>query len=412
MATTGVKEYKIVILGGNMGGVNVAHYLFRHTIPALKKLDSSKEFEIVMVSPSTHFYWKLGAPRALVNKELIPLDTIFKPIKDGLSSYPSGKFSLVQGLATLLSPSQRTVTVKKSGGSTEAVTFDSLIICTGTTSNSPLWTLQGDHTLSQEAHNKLHADLPNAKTILVAGGGAVGVETTGEIADAYPNAKVTLLSGSKGLLERAPVSGTGKRAEERLKALSVEIVHNMRVKSRVDAADKKVQLTMDNGSNRTVDLYIDATGGKPNTDYVPSEWLNEHKRVKVDADTMRVKEASNVYALGDCADYTNQTYMYTDAAVAPVCSSLGVDVAKSLQSQTPKASSGLFGWLLGSGSALTQKTFQPLKGTIIIPIGRKSGIGSIMGFLAPSIMIHMIKGKTYFTEQVPKTMNGELRAKA
>ena len=397
-----------------MGGVNVAHYLFRHTIPALKKLDASKEYEVIMVSPSTHFYWKLGAPRALVNKELIPLDTIFKPIKDGLASYSSGKFSFVQGTATSLSTSQGPVTVKKSGGSTEAIAFDSLIICTGTTSNLPIWTLKGEHTLSQEAFDKLHADLPKAKTVLVAGGGAVGVESAGEIADAYPKAKVSLLSGGNGLLQRAPVAGTGKRAEERLKALSVEIVHNVRVKSQEVAADKQVKLTMDDGSTRTVDLYLDATGGQPNTDYVPSEWLNEQKRVKVDADTMRVKSASNVYALGDCADYTNQTYMYTDAAVAPVCSSLGVDVAMALQGEAPKASSGgPFGWLFGSsGSALTQKTFKPMKGTLIVPIGRKSGIGSIMGFLAPSIMIHMIKGKTYFTEQVPTTMNGELRAKA
>ena len=396
-----------------MGGVNVAHYLFRHTIPALRKLDSSKEYEVIIVSPSTHFYWKIGAPRALVNKELIPIETIFKPIKDGLLSYSSGKFSHVQGIATALSASQQSVTVKKFDSSTETITYNSLIICTGTTSNSPLWTLQGEHTLSQDALNKLHTVLPNARAIVVAGGGAVGVETSGEIAAAYPKAKVTLLSGSSGLLERAPVAGTGKRAEDALKDLSVEVVHNLRVKSQESAAENQVKLTMEDGSTRSADLYIDATGGKANTEFVPVEWLNEQKRVKVDGDTMRVKEASNIYAIGDCADYTNQTYMYTDAAVTPVCSSLGVDVAKTLKGEDCKESQGgLLGWLFGSSSALTQKLFKPIKGVMIVPVGRKGGVGSIMGFSAPSFMIYIIKGRTYFTEQVPKTVSGELRAKA
>ena len=128
---------------------------------------------------------------------------------------------------------------------------------------------------------------------------------------------------------------------------------------------------------------------------------------------MRVRsagsDAAGVYALGDAADYSNQTYMYTDAAVAPVCSSLGVDVAKVLRKEEK---AGWAGWLLGSGSGPTQKTFSPVKDTMIVPVGRKGGVGSILGFQAPSLMVYLIKGRTYFTEQVPKTMNGELRAKA
>ncbi|KAI4150045.1 MAG: hypothetical protein LQ340_004294 [Diploschistes diacapsis] len=414
MAAAESKPHEIVILGGNLGGVNVAHYLLRHTIPALKKLDGSKNYRVTMVSPSTHLFWKIGAPRALINKELIPVDTVFKPIQDGLSAYTSGHFSFIQGIATSLSAPARTVTVTGSSDSSEqTISYDSLIISTGTTSNSALWTLKGDHALSQEALNKMHAILPNAKTIVVAGGGAVGVETSGEIAAAYPDAKVTLLSGSSRLLERAPLARTGKQAEDRLNEFKVDVVHNLRVKTQEDAPSQQVKLHMDDGSERVVDLYIDATGGKPNTDYVPRDWLNEQQRVTVDGSTMRVRsagsDAAGVYALGDAADYSNQTYMYADAAVAPVCSSLGVDVAKMLQME---AKAGWLGSLFGSGSGLAQKTFSPVKDTMIVPVGRKGGVGSILGFQAPSLMVYLIKGRTYFTEQVPKTVNGELRAKA
>ena len=430
MASGESKPHEILILGGNFGGVNVAHYLLRNTIPALKKLDSLKDYHITIVSPSTHFYWKIGAPRALINKELIPIDTIFKPLKDAFSSH-SSQVTYVQGVATAMSASGRSVTVRKSDGTPEyTITYDSLVITTGTTSKSALWTLQGDHVLSQDALRYMHGVLPNAKTILVAGGGAVGVETAGEIASAYPNARITLLSGASQLLLRAPLPATGKRAEERLKAAGIEVVHDLRVKSKDESSisssnnnkDKTLKLALSDGSERTVDLYIDATGGTPNTSFVPADWLNEQKLVKVDADTLRVKggagaDSAGVYALGDAADYSNQTYMWTDAAVGPLCSSLGVDVAKALGKEAESGSgqsSGLFGWLFGggSGSGLVQKTCQPMKGTMIVPTGAKGGVGSIMGFQLPSIMVHVIKGRTYFTEQIPKMMSGELRAKA
>ena len=414
MASETTKPYEIVILGGNLGGVNVAHYLFRHTIPSLKKLDSSKEYRLTIVSPSTHFYWKIGAPRALINKELIPLDTIFRPIKEAFSGY-ANQFNFVQGLATSVAAADRTVTVKKSDGSSETIVFNSLIISTGTTSNSALWTLQGDHVISQEALDKMHTVLPEANTILVAGGGAVGVETAGEISTAYPKAKVALLSGASKLLERAPVAATGQKAEDRLKDASVEVVHNLRVQSQEDGPGKQVKVVLSDGSERLVDLYIDATGGKPNTDYVPADWLNEKKLVKVDTDTLRVQgvNSNGVYALGDAASYSNQTYMFVDAAVAPLCSSLGVDITKSLgKEEKENQSSGWWAWLFGSTSPLEQKTFQPVKGTMLVPTGRKGGVGSLFGFQLPSIMVHIIKGKTFFMEMVPKMMQGDLRAKA
>ena len=367
-----------------------------------------------MVSPSTHFYWKIGAPRALINKELLPQDTIFKPIKEGFSSYTS-QFTYLQGTATSVAAPAGTVTVKKGDSTEDTIHYNSLIICTGTSSNSPLWSLNGEHALSQEALTKMHTLLPHAKSIVIAGGGAVGVETAGEIAAAYPQAKITILSGGSSLLARAPSTSMGKAAEARLKTMSVDVVHNLRAKSREETADKQVKLAMDDGSNRVTDLYLDCTGGKPNTGFVPSDWLDERKLIKVDPDTFRVKgsDNGNVYAVGDAADYSNQTYMYLDAAVAPVCSSLGVDVAKPLEIEKKQSgSSGMFGWLFGSGPALVQKTFKPIKNTMMVPIGRKGGVGSLMGVSAPSTMVWLVKGRTYFVEQVPKIMTGDMRAKA
>ena len=281
MASKSSKRHEIVILGGNIAGLNTAHYLLRHTIPALKKADPGNDYHVTKVSPSSHFFWKIACPRAMINAESIPQSKIFSPIADGFSAYSSSLFTFIQGVAISISPSAHTVAITKSSDSSEqTLPYDSLIIATGTTSKSALWTLHGEHTISENAHKSMHLELPKAKSILVAGGGAVGVESAGEISAAFPEAKVTLLSGATRLLGRTEVS-LGQRAESQLKDRGVEIIHNVKISSEEETLDKQTKLQLSDGSSRVVDLYVDSTGGRPNTQYVPSEWLNDKQRVKV-----------------------------------------------------------------------------------------------------------------------------------
>ena len=124
-------------------------------------------------------------------------------------------------------------------------------------------------------------------------------------------------------------------------------------------------------------------------------------------------DAENVYAIGDAADYSNQSFMDVDASVTPLCSSVGVDIAKSLKSSQPEATSylgGLFGWLWGSSSVLTQKTFKPMKGIFLVPLGPSAGVGQIF-VRVPAFVVTMIKGKSYFVETVDGQMDGKARGK-
>lgn len=173
--------HDIVIVGANIAGIGTAHYLLRHTVPALESRNKSTTYRVILISPSTHFFWKISAPRTLINDKLVPVDKTFVPIADGFKDYSAEKFTLVLGTATALNENRKTITIDPlSPSTTTSVSYSTVIIATGTTSDSPLWTLHGSHEESIAAFKQMHKSLPEASTILIAGGGPAGTETAGK----------------------------------------------------------------------------------------------------------------------------------------------------------------------------------------------------------------------------------------
>lgn len=173
--------HDIVVVGANIAGIGTAHYLLKHTIPALEAQNHSTTYKLTLISPSTHFFWKIAAPRVLASPDLIPISKTFVPIADGFKTYSPEKFALVLGTATALDEDRKTLTIAPLPPSTTtSVSYSTIIIATGTTSTSALWTLHGSHEESVTAFQKMHKALPAAATILIAGGGPAGVETAGD----------------------------------------------------------------------------------------------------------------------------------------------------------------------------------------------------------------------------------------
>lgn len=420
-------SHEVVILGGNFGGINAVHHLFRQTLPRLQRLDQSRSYHITLVTPNTSFFFKVASPRALINSTLIPEEKIFKPLSEAFSKYDSSQFELVQGVASALDPIQRVVTVTTSDASTtRQVHYDSLIISTGTTSKSPLWTLHNDESLTKKALDSLHTALPNAKTVLIVGGGAAGVETAGEIASNFPNCKVTLLSGANRLLSRVK-QATSARAQDYLETIMhVEVLHDVRVESTNPAhpGASPTTLKLSDGSSREVDIYIDATGGVPNSEFLSKSWLDETGRVITRDAYFRVRgngsdDVKGIYALGDIVAGSSNSALEIDPMVTTLCSSLAVDIVGDLGIPKPEEPApGLLNsaWKMifgGSGSDYpVQKEFKPMKETILVPIGNGGGVGQIFGWRIPSLLIKIGKAKSFFVELVGPTVSGEKWKKA
>ncbi|MCJ1251502.1 hypothetical protein MMC30_008736 [Trapelia coarctata] len=386
-------KHEFVILGGHFSGLSVAHYLLRHTIPFLSKLDSSITYHVTIVTPNTHFYWKVGVPRAMVGPDLIPLSDMFVPIADGFKEYSSDRYSFVQGSAVGLEPEKKTVNVELVSGGTRTMNYSTLIVATGTTASTALWSIIGSHENSINALKEMHKALPSAKTILIAGGGPAGTETCGEIASHFPKAKIAHLSGSSRLLERL-LPSTSKDAESRLVKLGVEVVHNIRVTASTKKQDGTTELKLSDGSTRTVDVFIESTGGKLNTGFLPPSWLNQKGQLLTNDKTLRptAPGTEGVYAAGDAGSYSSGGILDIKNSVVPLCSTIAIDLAAKISS--------------GKSAQPKQQEFKPWKDTQIVPIGPKGGVGQLFGWRIPSLMVWGIKGRTYMIDQMPGFVKG------
>lgn len=177
------KMKNILILGGSYAGVNVAHGL-------LKQLSSSSEsFKITLVSPSTHLFWNIAAPRGIL-PDHIPDEDLFYPIAAGFSQYSTKQFEFIVASAENLDVEQKKVGI--TGG--RVVEYDILVIATGTkiVGDIPLKNLGSTEETRDKVH-KYRKRIETAKTIVVAGAGITGVEVAGELGSGYGKVKEIIL---------------------------------------------------------------------------------------------------------------------------------------------------------------------------------------------------------------------------
>ena len=316
--------YEIVIIGASFGGIPVAHGLLKDVLPALS---SSKQqaYKVTMISPSAHFWWKIGAPRAIVNPASLPTEKALLPIAEGFKQYKSEQYQFIQ--SAVESIEHATKTLRLNNGS--SVSYDSLVIASGTSFVSPIWSVESGSEALTAALKDLHERLPAAESILVGGGGAAGVETVGELAELYGGKKeITILSGQSGLLAKLSNKRVGQTAELTLKKKGVTIINGgIRVNSATRQGGRDV-LQLSDGTTKTVDVYIEATGDRPNNKFVPKDWLTERGQVQTDGQTLRlnVPGVTRVYCIGSVASYSDGSVFDSKFAIKPILESIRLDL--------------------------------------------------------------------------------------
>ncbi len=292
---------RLVIIGAGFAGMYAALSSAR-----LRDIQgvSPEELEISLVAPEPTLVVR---PRLYEPKP----ETLTAPLLDVLKAID---VAYVQGSAETIDTKSRTLEVVTAKGARKTLSYDRLVVATGSRlfrPNIPGLAEHGfsvdqlDDAIALDRHLHSLADRPalnGRDTVVVAGGGFTGIETATEMparlrAILGKNAKPrVVIVDRNGAI--APDMGAGPRPviEDALRKLGVET----RLGAGVAALDKS-GVTLSDGEHIETETVIWAAGMRaaPLTAQVPAERDN-FGRLLVDRD-LRVPSVAGVFATGDAA---------------------------------------------------------------------------------------------------------------
>lgn len=353
----------VVIIGGSFGGLGLAN-----------KLLETPSIKVTVINPSESFYFNISAPRVLA-KPSVPIDKIVVPITTTFKDKKN--FEFVLGSVTSVDFEGKSVTLEAG----QTISYNYLVIASG--SSTPENKTEGGIPFKETGSNDLKSSIEkaqkqiaDAKTIIVGGGGTLGVETSAEIKEGYPETKVTLIHGGSRILDFLKESAS-KAAAANLKGLGVEILTSTKVQD-AKRVEGGWEVTTSDGKVLKTDLYIAALGVVPNSSFLPKQILDEEGWVKVSS-KLEVEGVKDVFAIGDITTFKAR-------------------YASKTIDQVPILAGNLKAVIAGGAAATEYKPGNTVMA--FVPTGSKSGTGQMGFFVVWSWMVVMAKGKNYFVDKV------------
>ncbi|VUC35879.1 unnamed protein product [Clonostachys rosea] len=383
----------IVILGAGWAGLSLAHQLLQNVAP---KVPGTK---VILVSPNSHFFWNIAAPRAVISGEISD-SQIFSPILPAFDHYQNHEqFEFILGAARAIGPASNTVQIqldqKQGDGLTRIdtlreVVYDHLIIATGSriVSNLPFKSV-GSYEDHLEAWHGLQAKIDAAATIVIAGGGPTGVEVAGELASKFGRTKkITLVENSESLLYgRLP--SVSQTAERDLEKLGVRMIYKNRATQSADDDSRAIHLSK--GGTLTADLFLPLYGVVVNNAFIPDELLDWEGNLKLDS-TLRVQGTTNIWGAGDVGNVEPKQLGSVLAQVEFLTGVLesvlveGKPVGEITERYTPAGRSPLF-----------------------IALGRQLATGQFGTWKVFGFVVSLLKGRKLYLNNASSFINGKTR---
>ncbi|CAD6924487.1 unnamed protein product [Tilletia laevis] len=365
----------VVIVGASAAGATAARALVK-SLPATHR--------IVLIDSDEQVFYPVAALRAAVvpgweDKVFFPLNSFFGPSDKTRHIVRSG--------TRVVEISNTDVLVKTLSGEEERISFEYAILATGSTYPAPARAGSPKTAEAKAALQKLQAQVKDAKSVLIVGGGEVGVEFAGEIQAVYPSKKITLVSRSEQLISKSTPIGLHNKLNKQLQALGVQVLLADSVDlpegTQTGTLDEPRSFTSKNGTSiADVDFVVVATGTKPIADLFakadPASVVDG--QAKVNHATLRADSAvlTNWFAAGDVAALPgNKTLVNAlgggNTAAANVAS-------------------------LIKGGKDNAKSFGAMNVTLV-PLGTQGGASSIFGWVLGEWVTSLIKGKTLFVSK-------------
>ena len=213
------------------------------------------------------------------------------------------------GIATLVASIEDiNMDAKTAYTSENEISFDKLIFATGSTpfvhaSLQHSLELQGVFTIAKNKQfiDALDRYAEDKKDIVIVGSGFIGIEVAVEFAS--KNKSVTVVGGSKHILQNAFDSEVALQAEEYMLKAGVKYIGADRVKSIVDKNGDGIVNGVALQSGRVIDaqIVVLATGYKPNTQLAQKVGVSQGHYGGIWVDEYMRTANHDVFAVGDCS---------------------------------------------------------------------------------------------------------------
>ncbi|KAF9931553.1 Apoptosis-inducing factor 2 [Linnemannia zychae] len=310
---------KVVIVGGSFAGVATIQAL----LTSIKA--GHKNIQIILIEKRDARHYPIGALRALVDAEyakrvwipytnLFPKDSHHKIIHDKVTQVYHDHVVLASG---------------------QTVHFDYLTLCTGSDNPAPAKFTSDSSKESIAITNKAREDLQKSKNVVIVGGGACGVELSGEIKSAFPDKKVTLIHSTQTLVDYPGYSPALKSgALTHLRQLGVDVVLGLHAQIEGLTFQNSIQVaprTIVTPDGKTIesDIQFLSIGNRVDTSYIstlkPANDPSFDSATLVHANTHQIKVHKtlqvigfdNIFAAGDCADFSKVPTAAASGFIAP-----------------------------------------------------------------------------------------------
>ncbi|KAL5696143.1 hypothetical protein EMGR_006652 [Emarellia grisea] len=291
----------IIVVGGSYVGRATAQELAR-VIPETHR--------VLLIEPHSHFHHLFAFPRFAIvpgheHKAFIPYTGIFSSVPR-----PSAH-AVVQ--ARVLSVSPQFVTLDRQWQDSKQILYEYLAIATGTRLAEPAGMKSDDKVSSVQYLRNHQADIQRAKSILIVGGGAVGVQMATDLREYYPDKDVTLVQ-SRARVMPLFHEQLHELIKKRFDELGVRLIVGARASVPPEGFPtngKPFDVELTNGSKVSTEFVILATGQRPNNDLLTSLTSSSSgSLINPDNGFIRVRPTlqlqderfSNIFAVGDIAD--------------------------------------------------------------------------------------------------------------
>ncbi|KAK1763883.1 hypothetical protein QBC33DRAFT_548801 [Phialemonium atrogriseum] len=250
----------VVVVGGSYVGVNAAKEL-ANLLPSTHR--------VLLIEPHSHFHHLFAFPRFAIlpdheHKAFIPYKGVFSAAPD------ASRHAVVKARVVSLQATQLTLDREWEGS--RLVSFEYLVAASGTRLPAP-GSMQSNEKPPSVDYFKVHQEgVKKAPSILIIGGGAVGVQMACDLKEVYPDKEITLVH-SRDVLMPVYHEKLSNIIKDRFKELGVNLVTGSRVivpPAGFPTDGRAFEVELKDGQKLSTNLAILATGQTPNNGFLSS----------------------------------------------------------------------------------------------------------------------------------------------